>query len=283
MLATAGTIARYSFTGKGGIEVAMGDEYTATFTLTPAQDYAFAEDFMLDMDNATTVLNDNGTLTVTVTGVVAGVIGDETGVEITLANAVHNDSTITTPAPSLDHTNVTASWSADTATFGQPVTAVLTFEADAGYTFVESLTTEKVTFTGTANKVTNVQVNADRTEMKVWVTATVAEAKIIALKLGLTKPSDSDPLDPTKEVSSSTPATSTVADPTVAWEGATVPEQATSGDDLTVTITVKAADGYVFAEDLETSGVTLSDFSKTSCTVSEDGKTLTYVATVHVD
>ena len=90
--------------------------------------------------------------------------------------------------------------------------------------------------------------------------------------------------DSNTTVSALTPANSTVTDPkpTVAWEGATTEGEATTGDELTVTITVTAADGYVFDAGVTVTFDADDDDTADNLQVSQDGKTLTITGTITV-
>ena len=188
-------------------------------------------------------------------------------------------------------TDVTVSavaWNGDVAnaghaTFNEALTVDVTLTAQNGFTF-EGL--DANSFAANGYVVTSVEkVGRDNLTVIVHMNApAVAEAKITALTVDLTAPSNGDPLATNTTVSALTPANSTVTDPkpTVAWEGATTEGEATTGDELTVTITVTAADGYVFDAGVTVTFDADDDDTADNLQVSQDGKTLTITGTITV-
>ena len=295
---TGTSVTWYAYQGSNpGAAVVAGATYELRFTLTADANYQFAQDFTLNVANATDVQltfnQDYTQVTVSALASMADVIGlSGNALPATLTHGAElkegtGDVTVGTPYDT-DVTVSAVAWNGDVAnaghaTFNEALTVDVTLTAQNGFTF-EGL--DANSFAANGYVVTSVEkVGRDNLTVIVHMNApAVAEAKITALTVDLTAPSNGDPLATNTTVSALTPANSTVTDPkpTVAWEGATTEGEATTGDELTVTITVTAADGYVFDAGVTVTFDADDDDTADYLQVSQDGKTLTITGTITV-
>ena len=287
-----------------GGTVAAGQTYELRFTLTAAQNYAFAQDFSLTVGNATDVQltfnQDYTQVTVSALVTVANPIS-LTG-DVFAAALTHNttalDATTSKVTIGSGYTSLIevtgVAWqgdenSDDKATFGETLFVDVTLSVKAGQTF-SFANMEDTDFTVPAGyEVKSVTLNGrGDTSVTLHISApAVAKAEIGASEItsivltGLTKDS---PADTTVTVT----ATGVSTNPQVTWVDNSTQEPVSGNVNAGTykgTFTISADAGYTFAEALESGNdgkVTVTNGQKDSATLDANGETLTVTVIVTV-
>ncbi len=278
---TGTSVTWYAYQGSNpDTAVVAGATYELRFTLMADANYQFAQDFTLNVANATDVQltfnQDYTQVTVSALASMADIIGlSGNALPATLTHGAElKESTgdVTVDAPyNTDVTVSAVAWNGDVAnaghaTFNEALTVDVTLTAQNGFTF-EGL--DANSFAANGYVVTSVEkVGRDNLTVIVHMNApAVAKADITEVELnGLTKPNANDPLNGQNVTATGTPANSVDVDvDIVGWYSdagcATSITNAVNSGDNYVKITLTAKAGYVFKTGFTTGDVDTTNIS----------------------